>query len=97
MISISNQELLLQRFHNLHDYLRLTGDHINQIYKRLDDIERKINEMTNEHKMLILANKNEIEKIKEIMIKKSEINGLLQELSSSISGLLPSLPAVASE
>jgi len=47
--------------------------------------------------MLIEANKNELENINEIIVTKSEINDLLQELRNSINGLLPSLPVETSE
>ena len=97
MISISNKRLLLQRFHDLHEYIRLMGEHINKIYKKIEDIESDINEMTNEHKMLIETNKNDIENVNEIMVTKSEINDLLQELTNSINGLLPSLPVTVLE
>ena len=97
MISISNKGLLLQRFQDLHEYMRLMGEHINKIYKKIEDIESDINEMTNEHKMLIETNKNEIENVNEIMVTKSEINDLLQELTNSIGGLLPSLPVTVLE
>ena len=91
-LSISNKGLLLQRFRELYKYIHLIGEHINQIYTRLEDIERNIDEMTNENKMLIETNKDKLENVKEIMVTKSEINELLQEISNSISGLLPSLP-----
>ena len=94
-LSISNQGLLLQRFRELHKYIHLIGEHIKQIYTRLEDIERNINEVTNENKMLIETNKDKLENVKEIMVTKSEINDLLQEISNSISGLLPSLPEKA--
>ena len=97
MISISNKGLLLQRFHNIYEYMCLKGEHINKIYKKIEDIESDINEMTNEHKMLIETNKNEIENVNEIMVTKSEINDLLQELTNSINGLLPSLPVTVLE
>jgi len=48
--------------------------------------------MTNEHKLLIEDNKNGLETVKELMVTKSEINNLMQELHTSISGLLPALP-----
>ena len=75
----------------------LKGEHINKIYKKIEDIESNINEMTNEYKMLIETNKKEIENVNEIMVKKSEINDLLQKLNNSISGLLSSLPLIVLE
>jgi hypothetical protein len=68
------------------------GEHINQIHTRLDKIDRAIHEMMNEHKMFIETNKTELEKIKEIIVSKSEVNRLLQELNNSFKGVLPELP-----
>ena len=97
MISISNKGLLLQRFHDLHEYIHLIGDHITQIYTRLETIEMNIEAITNEHATLIETNKNDLETVKEIMVSKSEINNLMQELDKSISGLLPTLPKTNAE
>ena len=97
MISISNKGLLLQRFHELHEYIRLTGEHVNQIYLRLEAIETNIEAITNEHKMLIESNKTGLDTVKEIMVTKSEISNLMQELNDSISGLLPVLPKTNAE
>lgn len=92
MSLISNQSILLQRFRELHEYIHRIGEHINQIYLRLEAIETNIDTMTNEHKLLIEDNKNGLETVKELMVTKSEINNLMQELHTSISGLLPALP-----
>jgi hypothetical protein len=48
--------------------------------------------ITNDHKILIETNKTDLDRVKEIMVTKSEINNLMQELHNSISGLLPTLP-----
>jgi archaellum component FlaC len=92
VILISNQGLLLQRFHDLHEYIHLIGEHINQIYTRIEAIETNIENITNEHKRLIETNKNDLDAMKAIMVTKSEINNLMQDLHTSISGILPTLP-----
>ena len=89
---MSNQGQLLQRFHDLHDYIRLIGEHINQIYKKIEALETNLETITNEHNMLIDTNKHDIETVNEIMVTKSEITNLMQDLNNSISGLLPTLP-----
>jgi hypothetical protein len=82
----------LKQFHELHQYVRLIGEHINQIHTRLDTIDRAIHDMMTEHKMFIETNKTELERIKEIIVSKSEVKRLLQELNNSFKGGLPELP-----
>ena len=92
---MSNRELLLQRFRELHEYVRLMGEHVNQIHGRLDSIEKNINEITK--KQNSSTDSIELENIKEIMVTKSELDGFLQELNSAIKGLLPVLPSLTPE
>jgi len=72
--------------------VRLIGEHINQIHTRLDAIDGSIHDMMNEHKASTETNKTELERIKEIIVSKSEVNRLLQELNNSFKGVLPELP-----
>ena len=47
--------------------------------------------------MFIETNKTELEKIKEIIVSKLEVNRLLQELNNSFKGGLPELPETEPE
>ena len=91
-MAIASQDVLLKQFHELHQYVRLIGEHINQIHTRLDTIDRAIHDMMNEHKASTDTNKTELEKIKEIIVSKSEVTQILQELNNSFKGVLPELP-----
>jgi chromosome segregation ATPase len=89
---MSNQDLLLKQLHDLHGYIRLLGEHINQIHSRLDQLERNISEMKSTHTASIEINKTGLEDIKKIIASKAEVNGLFQELNNSLRGSLPTLP-----
>jgi len=89
---MSNQDLLLKQLHDLHSYIRLLGEHINQIHGRLDQLEQNISEMKSVQSASIKANRAELEDIMKVIASKAEVNGLFQELNSSLTGSLPALP-----
>ncbi|MEE9509110.1 MAG: hypothetical protein V3V81_01315 [Candidatus Bathyarchaeia archaeon] len=89
---ISNQDLLLKQLHDLHRYIHLLGEHINQIHGRLDQLERNISEMNSIHTASIETNKTELENVMKVITSKAEVNGLFQKLNSSLTGFLPALP-----
>lgn len=89
--------MLLKQFRDLHQYVFRIGEHISQIHTHLDKIDRTIDDMKNEHKVVIETNKSELEKIKEMIVSKSEVNRLLQELNNSFKGSLPELPETIPE
>ena len=91
-MSISRQQSFLQQLIELHSYLRLLGEHINHIYTRLEEIERKIKEMNDEQITCIETIKIELENVKGIIVVKSEVNDILQELNKGITGSFPLLP-----
>ena len=93
-MSTSNQRLFLQKLSELHSYLRILGEHTNQIYNALEKIERNIMEMNDEQKACIETNKNELEYIKGIIVNKSEVNDLLEELNKGIEGSFSPLPTL---
>ena len=88
---MSNQDLLLKQLHDLHRYIRLLGEHINQIQSRLDNLERNIREMKNTHMTSIETNKTGLKDVKKVIVTKAEVNGLFQELNKSLRGPLPAL------
>ena len=89
---ISNQDLLLKQLNDLHRYIHLLGEHINQIHGRLDQLERNISEMNSIHTASIETNKTELENVMKVITFKREVNGLFQKLNSSLTGFLPTLP-----
>ena len=89
---ISNQELFIQRLHELHRYVRTLGEHVFTIYKRLEQIEKDIDKMKNNQQLSIERNETALIVIKNIMATNSEVDALIQELITSITGFLPPLP-----
>ena len=83
---------IIKEFRELYEYVRLMGEHINQIHSRLDQLERNISEMKSTHAAYIETNRTGLEDVKKVIASKAEVNGLFQELNNSLSGSLPSLP-----
>ena len=93
-MSISIQKSFLQQLVELHSYLRLLGEHINHIYTRLEEIERKIKALNDEQIASIETVKIELEYVKGIIVAKSEVNEVLRELNKGIQGSFPLLPTL---
>jgi hypothetical protein len=89
---VSNQNLLFKQLHDLHGYIRLLGENINQILSRLDQLERNISDMKSTHTASIETNRTGLEDIKTVIASKAEVRGLFQELNNSLRGSLPALP-----
>jgi len=83
---------IIKEFRSLYDYVRLMGEHINQIHSRLERIERSIAEMSTKHDASIRANRRELGEVKDLIATKQEVYDLLHELNNSITGMLPVLP-----
>ena len=89
---MSNKDLLFKQLRDLHGYIRLLGENINQIQSRLDQLERNINEMKSTHTASIETNRTGLEDVKKVIASKAEVNNLFQELNKSLGGSLPALP-----
>ncbi|MCW4039001.1 MAG: hypothetical protein NWF13_09745 [Candidatus Bathyarchaeota archaeon] len=89
---MSNKDLLFKQLRDLHGYIRLLGENINQIQSRLDQLERNINEMKSTHTASIETNRTGLEDVKKVIASKAEVNSLFQELNKSLGGSLPALP-----
>ena len=87
----SSQEAFVKRLHDLHRYVSSLGDHIIDVHSRVNQIEEDINSMKNNHKVANERNKTVLAEVRNTMVTKSEVNDLLQELNSSITGYLPPL------
>lgn len=87
--------MLLQRFRDLHEYLSLLGEHINLIHTNLNQIEKNLDEMRSEQKSTIESTTTELEQIKRLMVTKTEVEGLLQELNDVIKGAFPLLTIIS--
>jgi len=89
---MSNKDLLFKQLRDLHGYIRLLGENINQIQSHLDQLERNITEMKSTHTASIETNRTGLEDVKKVIASKAEVNGLFQELNKSLGGSLPALP-----
>jgi len=89
---MSSREILLQRFQELHNYLNLLGEHVNQINTKLNDVEKNLDEIREQHNTTIKSSQTELEQIHEIMVLKSDVETLLQDINNIIRGTLVPLP-----
>ena len=83
---------IIKEFRELYDYVRLMGDHVNQIYRRLEQIESTLNEVSASHSASIRENALAITTIKENMVSKNEFHGFIEQLKASVSEQLPPMP-----
>jgi uncharacterized protein YdcH (DUF465 family) len=88
---------IIKEFRELYEYVRLMGEHINQIHSRLDKIERDINEISTSHRSAISENAADLKKVKENMINKYELSDFVEKLKASVGETLPSLPLLANK
>ena len=88
---------IIKEFRELYEYVRLMGEHINQIHSRLDKIERDINEISSSHRNAITENAAELKNVKERMINKYELDDFVEKLKASVGEELPSLPILANK
>jgi chromosome segregation ATPase len=86
-----SQEAFYKRLHELYRYVSSLGEHIIDIHSRINQIEDDINSMKNTHKVANEKNKSALAEIRNTVVTKLEVNDLLQELNSSITGHLPPL------
>jgi DNA anti-recombination protein RmuC len=88
---------IIKEFRELYEYVRLMGEHINQIHSRLDKIERDMNEVSSSHRNAITENAVELKNVKERMINKYELDDFVEKLKASVGEELPSLPLLANK
>jgi len=86
---------IIKEFRELYEYVRLMGEHINQIHTRLDKIDRNINEVSSSHRNAIMENTAEIKEMKENMVNKYELDDFIEKMKASVAETLPSLPLLA--
>jgi hypothetical protein len=83
---------IIKEFRSLYDYVRLMGEHINQIHSRLERIERNLTETSTSLRNSLMGNAAEITNIKESMVNKYELGGFIEKLKASVGEDLPPLP-----
>jgi len=96
-MSIPQREpALVKEFRDLYDYVFELGRHITLVYKRLENIEIQLNEISVEFNESSTINRNEIVDIRERMFTKSEFNNFVGGLKAKVEETLPSLPVSSS-
>ena len=89
-MSLQNSESSVAKsFRELLNYVSGLGDHINQIYDRLEKIEKTISETKEELEASITDNKDGLERVEDVIITKSEFNDLLQKLNEPFEEFSP--------
>lgn len=97
-VELSNREpSIIKEFRELYEYVRLMGDHINQIHSRLDNIDKNINDISSSHRNAIIENTAELKNMKENMVNKYEVDALIEKMKASVGEPLPSLPLLANK
>ena len=92
-----NEASIVKEFRNLYDYVCNLGKCINQIYSRLEHIEKTINEISLNHSDFVSENTQEITNIRENMVNKDEFNDFIERMKISIGDILPPLPSLEKE
>ena len=89
-MSLQNSESsVTTNIRELLNYVCSLGEHLNQIYNRLEKIEKNVSKTKEELETSIIDNKNGLERVKEVIITKSELNGLLQNLNEPFEQFSP--------
>jgi len=92
-MSLPQQEpALVKEFRDLYNYVFELGRHITLIYKRLENIEIRLKEISVEFNESSTINQNEIVDIREKMFTKSEFDTFVGGLKAKVDEKLPSLP-----
>jgi len=97
VMSIPQREpALVKEFRDLYDYVFELGRHITLVYKRLENIEIGLKEISEKFNESTTINRNEIVDIKEKMFTKSEFDDFIGGLRAKVEETLPSLPQTQS-
>jgi len=89
-MSLQNSESsVTASIRELLNYVSSLGEQINQIYNRLEKIEKNVSKTKEELETSIIDNKNGLEQVKEVIITKSELNDLLQNLNEPFEQFSP--------
>ena len=89
-MSLQNSESLVAKsFQELLNYVSNLGEQLNKLYNHLETIEKNVSKTKEELETSIIDNKNGLERVKEVIITKSELNGLLQNLNEPFEQFSP--------
>ena len=74
---------IIHEFRILYDYVRLMGDQVNQLYARIERIEHRIEALNERLGGNVQTHLRDLQRIREIMVRKGEIEALLERLAAS--------------
>lgn len=97
MESIDQEPPIIKEFRELYDYVRLLGQHVKLIHNRLEQVETLITEMNTNHSTSIQEHALELANIREHMVRKVELNELIQKMKASLGEIYPPLPALSED
>ncbi|MDQ1279091.1 MAG: hypothetical protein QG670_351 [Thermoproteota archaeon] len=89
MSSSEGESSITNSFRELLNYINTLGEHVNQIYDRLEKIETDLNKLREDQVASSNESKKELEAIRKITITKSEFNDLLKKLNEPFEKFTP--------
>ena len=98
-MSLQNTESSVAKsFQELLTYVSQLGEHINNLYNHIESIEKNLTLTKDDLTQSITSNKTELERVREIIITKSELNNLLQKINEPFERFAPpQTPAPSTE
>jgi len=87
-----SEPTLVKEFRDLYTYVSELGQHVNRVYKRLENIEMQLKEISDKFNTSTTVNKNEIVDIQEQMLTKTAFDEFVGGLQTKVKEKLPSLP-----
>jgi methyl-accepting chemotaxis protein len=88
------------RTNELEDYVKRIGEHINAIYLKINEVNKKMKEIENEILVMKAESANNVDAIanlKENTVQKSDFDEFVSRLTESLRELLPPIPAAIEE
>jgi hypothetical protein len=87
-----SEPTLVKEFRDLYTYVAELGQHVNRVYKRLENIEIQLREISDKFNTSTTVNKTDIDDIQEKMLTKTEFDEFVGGLQTKVKEKLPSLP-----
>ncbi len=89
MSSSEGESTITNSFRELLNYINTLGEHVNQIYDRLEKIEADLGKLRDDQAASSNESKRELEAIKKTTITRSEFNDVLKKLNEPFEKFTP--------
>jgi hypothetical protein len=89
MTTPESEPSITSSFRELLSYINTLGEHVNQIYDRLEKMEADLGKMRDEQTSSLSENKKELEAMRKNTITKTEFNDLLKKLNEPFEKFTP--------